>query len=618
MLEGLQMDEDSFLEALLSIPQIYEPIISKDSKYIAYTWINVHPNSDVFVVSADGTARPAAFTETPEATFLVSFTPDSRSIIVGEDKNRNERVRLFEVYIDRPKRMIPLTEEEPPFFIRGGALHPNRKWLVYGANYDEERRREIEPTWVFKQDLETGERTALAKPKKPTWLVPQLNIQGTHVLYNRKELHPKGDQYWLVDIGEKEDREILNFGPKARIMAIWLPDGQRVAFITETKNGKPQKYRSLGIYDIVKGEITWLVDDPQRNIKEIRSPINSHHLVVLEYHKARVRSSIIDLTDMEEKSLPRIEGSLRPIGPVTEDEWVCLHYSSTQPDEIVRFNINNVDISSFQSLTHVWERTKIKREELTQAEDFEWKARDGLTIHGWLYHPKTPTEKAVVYVHGGPTAHCEDAINPQIQNLVSRGFSVLAPNYRGSTGYGVEFEDLIRVNGWGSDEQGDIWAGARALIERGLTQKGEIGITGTSYGGYSSWYAITKAPDLFAATVPICGMTDLVVDYKTTRPDLRPYSEEMLGGSPEEVPEKYYERSPINFVRQIEGELLIVQGAVDPNVTPKNVEEVTKRLNEACVKYDLLIFEDEGHGILKIKNRKVLYKKTADFFAEAL
>lgn len=612
------MDEDSFLEALLSIPQIYEPIISKDSKYIAYTWINVHPNSDVFVVSADGTARPAAFTETPEATFLVSFAPDSRSIIVGEDKNRNERVRLFEVYIDRPKRMIPLTEEEPPFFIRGGALHPNRKWLVYGANYDEERRREIEPTWVFKQNLETAERIALAKPKKPTWLLPQLNTKGTHVLYNRKELHPKGDQYWLVDIEGKEDREILNFGPKARIKAVWLPDGQRVAFITETKDDKPQKYHSLGIHDIVKGEITWLVDDPQRNIEEIRSPINSHHLILFEYQKARVRSSIIDLTDMEEKSLPRIEGSLRPIGPVTEDEWVGLHYSSTQPDEIVRFNINNTGISTFQSLTHVWERTKIKREELTQAEDFEWKARDGLTIHGWLYHPKTPTEKAVVYVHGGPTAHCEDAINPQIQYLVSRGFSVLAPNYRGSTGYGVEFEDSIRVNGWGSDEQGDIWAGARALIERGLTQKGKIGITGTSYGGYSSWYAITKAPDLFAAAVPICGMTDLVVDYKTTRPDLRPYSEEMLGGSPEEVPEKYYERSPINFVRQIEGELLIVQGAVDPNVTPKNVEEVTKRLNEACVKYDLLIFEDEGHGILKIKNRKVLYKKTADFFAEAL
>ena len=70
------------------------------------------------------------------------------------------------------------------------------------------------------------------------------------MLYNRKELHPKGDQYWLVDIEGEEDREILNFGPKARVQAVWLPNGQRVGFITETKNGKAQKHYSLGIYDI--------------------------------------------------------------------------------------------------------------------------------------------------------------------------------------------------------------------------------------------------------------------------------------------------------------------------------------------------------------------------------
>jgi len=612
------LEKDSLLESLLTIPEIFNPLISRNSKYIAYTWINVHPNTDVFVVPTDGSTRPIALTKTPEATFLVNFAPDSRSVIVGEDKNRNERVRLFEVYIDKPEKMIPLTEEDPPFFLRGGALHPNRKWLVYGANYDIEREKEIEPTWVYRQDLENGEKIVLAKPSKAAYLIPQLNAQGTHVLYNRKELHPRGDQYWLVDIEGKEDREILNFGPKAKIEAIWLPDGKNIAFITETKNGKPQKYYSLGVYNILKDEITWIIDDPKRNIERIQSPINSHHLIILEYEKARVRASIIDLTNMEEKKLPRIQGSLIPIGPITENEWAGLYYSSVQPHEIVKFNVDNVDVSAFKPLTHVWELTKIRREDLVQAEDFEWKSKDGLTIHGWLFRSKTPTKRAIIYVHGGPTAHVKDEINPQIQYLAAKGFNVLAPNYRGSTGYGVEFEDLIRANGWGSDEQEDIWAGAKALIERGLAEKGKIGITGTSYGGYSSWYGITKAPDLFAAAVPICGMTDLVVDYETTRPDLRPYSEEMLGGNPEEVPEKYYERSPINFVHQIKGKLLIVQGAKDPNVTPKNVEEIIKRLDKAGIKYDLLVFEDEGHGILKIKNKKILYKKMAEFFDKTL
>jgi len=614
----MKKSKSSFLEALLTIPAILGLKISRDSKFVAYTWKNVHPNLDVFIVSTEGTEEPFALTETPEATFLVNFAPDSRSVIVGEDKNRNERVQLFEVKIDEPRKMIPLTEEDPPYFIRGGSLHPNRKWLIYGANYDAETKQEIEPTWVYRQDLENGERTVLAKPKKPTWLYPQLNNQGTYVLYNRKDLHPKGVQYWLVDIEGKEDREILNFGPKAKVQAVWLPDGRKIGFITQTRDGKAQKYYSLGIYDIQTEEINWLIDDPLRNIERIYSPINSHHLVILEYQKARVKPSIIDLTDFEEKFLPRIRGSLLPIGPVTEEEWVALYYSSTQPDEIVRFDVNSVEVSRFKPLIHVWKRTSIKREDLTPAEDFEWKAKDGLNIHGWLYRPKTASRKVIVYVHGGPTAHSEDAINPQIQYFVSRGFNVLAPNYRGSTGYGAEFEDLIRVNGWGSDEQEDIWAGVKALIERGIAEKGKIGITGTSYGGYSSWYGITKAPELISAAVPICGMTDLIVDYETTRPDLRPYSEEMMGGSPKDVPERYRERSPINFVHQIKGKLMIVQGAQDPNVTPKNVVEVRKRLDEAGVKYDLLVFEDEGHGILKTKNQRILYEKIAEFFTKAL
>jgi dipeptidyl aminopeptidase/acylaminoacyl peptidase len=606
------------LSALLTIPEIRSPIMSKNSKYISFTWINVHPNADVFIVPTDGSAQPKALTETPEATFAASFAPDSRSVIVGEDKDRNERVRLFEVYVDEPKRMIPLTEEDPSFFLRGGALHPNRRWLVYGANYDAERNKEIEPTWVYRQDLQTREIIPLAKPEKPAWLFPQMNGQGTHVLYNRKEAHPKGDQIWLVDIEGKEDREILNFGPKARIRPVWLPEGRKVALITETKNGNPQRHYSLGIYDIAEEETVWLIDDPHRNIEDIHCPISGHHLVVLEYEKARVRSSIVDLVSMEEKSLPTIRTSLIPIGPITEDEWAGLYYSSTQPREIVRFNINNVNIASFKPLTHVRERTSIKHEELVPAEDFEWKSRDGLSVHGWLHRSSTPTKRAIVYVHGGPTAHAEDDINPQVQYLASRGFNVLSPNYRGSTGYGVAFEDLIRVGGWGSDEQEDVWAGAKALIEEKVAEKAKIGITGTSYGGYSSWYGITKAPNLFAAAVPICGMTDLVVDYETTRPDLRPYSEEMLGGSPQEVPERYYERSPINFIHQIKGKILIVQGAKDPNVTPRNVEEVVERLDAANIEYKLMVFENEGHGILRVKNRKKLYRKMAEFFDKRL
>ena len=112
-------------------------------------------------------------------------------------------------------------------------------------------------------------------------------------------------------------------------------------------------------------------------------------------------------------------------------------------------------------------------------------------------------------------------------------------------------------------------------------------------------------------------MTDLVVDYETTRPDIRPYSEEMMGGSPKQVPQRYYERSPINFIKDIRGKLLIVQGQQDPNVTPENVRVVEQALNQARIPYQKLIFADEGHGISKPANQKILFLRLLEFFEEA-
>jgi dipeptidyl aminopeptidase/acylaminoacyl peptidase len=244
---------------------------------------------------------------------------------------------------------------------------------------------------------------------------------------------------------------------------------------------------------------------------------------------------------------------------------------------------------------------------------------DGLPIHGWLYRTRDEAKGTIVYVHGGPTYHSRDQVNPQIQYYLDRGFNVLDPNYRGSTGYGLPFREAILQEGWGGREMADIRTGIEALIGARVAQRGKIGITGTSYGGYSSWWAITHFPlEIITAAAPICGMTDLVVDYETTRPDIRPYSEEMMGGTPTQVPERYFERSPIHFVENIRGRLLIIQGAQDPNVTPKNVDDVVLRLNEAGIPYQLLTFEDEGHGISKTTNQHHLFLHLVKFFEESV
>ncbi len=416
-----------------------------------------------------------------------------------------------------------------------------------------------------------------------------------------------------MDIEGREDREILNFGAEVKAYASWFPDGERVLVLAETET-----HRRLGVWENGSGALRWLLDDPARNIETAFVPHGSEQIVVVEVQRARARCSLLDPASGKEVFFPEIPGNLVPLAPVGDGEWVGRYYSSQQPVDVVRFSPAAPDPETFISLSRVWERTSLSAADLAPAEDLFWTSVDGLEIQGWYYRPQGEPRGTVVYVHGGPSSHSQDQINNQIQYLVRQGFNVLDPNYRGSTGFGLPFREAIKAGGWGSLEQEDIRAGIEALFVAGLAQPGRVGITGTSYGGYSAWCAITRfPPETVAASAPICGMTDLVVDYETTRPDLRPYSEEMMGGSPAQVPERYHERSPINFVAQIKGRLLIVQGLRDPNVTPENVRTVIEALDTARIPYDLLAFEDEGHGISKPENQKTLYLRLGEFFENA-
>jgi dipeptidyl aminopeptidase/acylaminoacyl peptidase len=607
------------LDALMSLPTIFWARVSPDRQHVALNIHRLHASVDVFDLPLDGDGSLAALTNTPERTVLKNWAPDSRSVLVAEDKGGNERQTLYEVSLEEPRRLKRLTESEPDYYLRGGEFDPRGEVLVYAANYDFEGNRELEIFRVVAQELATGTREVIAVPQKRGGVYPTISPDGRWVLYNRKDRHPAGTQYWIVGLDGTDDRELLNFGDEASVSATWTYDG-RVAFLTDSLDGQRQDRGSVGLFDPATEATEWILrssEDP-RNVETIWSPPPREHLVLQETHEAKDRAFLFDLRTGEERLVAPSRGTLTPLGPLQGNEWAGLHYSSTNPADVVAFRPGG-DADELRNLTDVLSLSAVQREDLTPAKEYRWTSKDGLALHGWLYRPAASNGKTIVYVHGGPTSHSRDLLNPQIQYLSSRGFTVFDPNYRGSTGYGVRFRELIREDGWGGREQEDIRAGIQSLIGSGIARPGAVGITGTSYGGYSSWWAITHfSTEDVAAAAPVCGMTDLVVDYKTTRPDLRPYSEEMMGGSPSEVPEKYRERSPIRFVPDIRGRLLIVQGEQDPNVTPANVREVEARLAKAEVPYEKLVFEDEGHGILQIANQKVLFPRLADFFEASL
>ncbi len=612
------MADSSYLSQLLTLPEVRGAYLSPDGKWIAFNWVRRHENQDVFVVPVDGSIPPLAMTHTPEATSFVNWLPDATGIIVEEDHDRDEFTRLFLVTLDSPGVMVPLTEDRPPFFLRGGSMLPDKQSIVYGANFDFDSESALEETCIYLHNLQTTNRVRLARPLKPGTRSVRLNQQGTRMLYDRKDRNPAGVQVHLLDLVSREDRELFNFGDGVKTFANWFPDGERILVLTESKDGGVQGYNSLGIYDLNTETLEWLVDDPNRNIESAYVAPDGT-VIFIEVENAVLKSFMLDRHNLQPVPFNTAQGNLMVLGRAGAERWVGVYYASNHPRDLVTFAMHDGTVSDLVSLTGVWSLTELTPADLASAEPYSWQSTDDLTIRGWLYRAQPNSKRAVIYVHGGPTSHSEDAINVQIQSFVKQGFNVLDVNYRGSTGHGIAFRKAILVDGWGGREQDDIASGAKALIANGLAEPGRVGVTGTSYGGYSSWCQITHTPcEVIAASAPICGMTDLVIDYQTTRPDLRPYSAEMLGGTPDELPEKYYQRSPINFVNQITGKLLIIQGARDPNVTPENVEQVKKALDENHIPYETLVFADEGHGIGKPKNQLVLIQRLDEFFASSL
>jgi len=600
----------SFINSLFNTPQTYGIQVSHDLKWVAWTWANITPTANVYIAPTDGSKDPVQLTNIDQDVYIESWTFDSKYLVIGYDNDGDERVKLFQIDINKPNKLKLLNDEKPQYFTQGGMLDPSNRYVIYGANYNFQKNKVIEQTFIYRHDLKNGERKILAAPKKAGYICPALNSKGTHIIYNRNDIDPSGSQVWLVDIKGKQDREILNFGSCSKVGASWFPDGERIVFVAEQ-----EKYRKVGIWHLKDSKIEWVLDDPERNLEGAYVPCGSESIVILETRNAQTVAFLYDLYTKQEIVFSN-QKNLIPLAQLSQDTWITRYFNSKQPTDIVLYNTKSKSIQ--KNITNIWTKVSYSSDKLTQAEDFWWEGVDKKRIQGWLYRSKKKAKGTIVFVHGGPTAHSEDRFNLDIQFFVSQGFNVLDPNYRGSTGFNLNFQELIKKDGWGGKEQEDIIRGIKELIKQGIAEPNKVGITGTSYGGYSSWYAIThNSKEIIAASAPICGMTDLVVDYYSTRPDLRVYSEEMLGGSPKDVPDRYYERSPINFVKNIEGKLLIIQGTQDPNVTPENVKAVEKQLKKFGIQYETMIFDDEGHGISKPLNKKVLLIKLADFFSKS-
>jgi dipeptidyl aminopeptidase/acylaminoacyl peptidase len=218
---------------------------------------------------------------------------------------------------------------------------------------------------------------------------------------------------------------------------------------------------------------------------------------------------------------------------------------------------------------------------------------------------------AVVYIHGGPASQTQNGFIKNIQYLANQGFFVIAPNYRGSSGYGKEFEDANRYDMGGGDLQ-DVISAAEWLQKTGYIDPKKIAVMGGSYGGYLTMMAVTKAPDLWAVGVPIVPFVNWFTEIENEDPLLRQYDLATMG-DPATNKDRLRERSPIYSVDQIKAPLLLLAGGNDPRCPHTEAEQVAAAIKKRNGVVELKIYENEGHGFAKIENQIDAITRIADF-----
>ena len=389
-----------------------------------------------------------------------------------------------------------------------------------------------------------------------------------------------------------------------------------------TPDGAPRDKAAIYKYNFKTREMGELVyEHPEVDVTGVMVSEKTRDIIAVGY---TVGKPVTVYVDERWKAIMKgineaLPGTINAMTSVDENETVGIvtAYSSQQPPTYYIYNFAEKSLK-FAADSRPW----IKAEEMAEIKPFEFKARDGLTLHGYLTLPPGSDGKnlpTIVHPHGGPWARDGWGYNPAIQFLASRGYAVLQVNFRGSTGFGMEHYLASRQQ-WGQSMQNDIGDALQWAIDNGYSDADRVCIYGASYGGYAVMAGLTFTPDLYKCGINYVGVTDLPLLFKTAPDSWASGLGQMkeMVGDPKKNKEFLQEWSPSNHADKIKAPVFMAYGRQDPRVNIKHATIMAKALKKNNVEYELMIKNDEGHGYRKQENQYDFYGRMETFLAENL
>jgi dipeptidyl aminopeptidase/acylaminoacyl peptidase len=589
-------DDTDLLEELASLPTFAHPTASPDGDEVAL-YYDIGGRNELHVADVEtGELTQWSDGEVPRnARWHVNWAADGERVFFHLDEDGNEQNDVHAV--DRDGSVEAVVEMDGQ--TRLTDVGDDGETLLVGSSAGGQMN-------LYVHDIPSGETTKVTDYERAAG-GGTLSPDCERIAYttNESDEFENQDVYVAsVDGSNPRNLEIGEDGAESG-PAGWHPDGDALLVSDNSED-----LGRAGVYDLETDEVTWYGDREHVEVPICFLPAGDRFLA-LRVRECSVMPLVydVDTGEVSELDLPEGVASFPGSGePVVDDDRVLVqHTTPTSRSELLVYDLAT---DEYETLVEA-EYGDLDPDMFADAEHFTFDS-DGvpetaqaavehdpyeeLEIEALLYDsgqrresealPSSRAQSArerpsplIVNPHGGPRSADFRSFDLYTQFLVSRGYSVLQVNYRGSSGWGRSFVESLYED-WGGAEQGDVAVAAERVIDRDWIDEDRVVVFGGSYGGYSAYWQMVQYPELYDAGIAWIGLTDLEDMFENTMPHFRTELMEKNMGTPEENPELYEERSPVTHAENLAAPLLLVHGVNDRRVPVSQARIFRDRLEE--------------------------------------
>jgi dipeptidyl aminopeptidase/acylaminoacyl peptidase len=567
--------------------------------------INLTGRYNIWRTDAGG-AWPVQLTQADDRQSDLIVSPDGRTLYFSQDKGGNEQYDVYAVPTAGGS-VVNLTNtpdvREQPMLVS-----PDGKSIA--LTYKPKARGQTDLALL---DLGTGKVRLLTSEADPQWdWTPVAWVDGGRALIaNRGFTDQTATEVWRVDVASGKATRLLGKPKTIYAAADAAADGNTLAVSTNEGTGQMH----AGVYAVKTTRFRWLKSTPWEQSARAISP-DGRWMAVETGTDARADIDLVDLVSMAERRLPLSPGSnaVAMMKPFTSDSGRLLiaHTGATSPGAPVVVDVASGRVAAPIQLA----MASLDPATLPRSAVVTYKSFDGTLVSAVLTIPfnlkRDGSSPAIVMPHGGPTGQATDYFSRTATALASRGYFVIQPNPRGSTGYGHAFQ-VANYQDLGGGDLKDELAAKDFLVASGYVDARRVGITGGSYGGFMTLMAIGRAPDAFAAAVQEYGIIDWRTMWEHEDAGLQAYQKSLLG-DPAGNPKVYDASSPLTYITAATAPLLSLQGENDIRVPRGQAQQVTDAIKARGGVAEVVFYPAEGHGFAKRENQTDALRRTIMWF----